>query len=336
MFPLPPVSKSQYTSQESVPKLRFFRGNSEENILGSSPRGEGVTRSRSHDLRKVLLTASISSSCPDLLEDGATVGAKLKKQSRIESCDLLPSRLGGATQRSRALGIGLQRNSSQPSTEGSSRAQSPSISKLYQESSGNSTPVSSRRAAANSSSKDSPLAEEKCFTQNSTTVKAEVNIPKAGNKSECQVAQNHCVNGHIKLHRTSATSSDGNSICSSALTKSDQTDVTSVSILKLTKENLTESIKHSSEKRRRDKNHMRTDPKKDNKSFLKNLFGFKKKAFSYGKEGNSGSDRAPDGIPDTMTRAQFERCLKWLEGVERAKSNRCLEVTASPPPVWSE
>ena len=342
MFPLPAAPQPKFTTRDTMPKLTFSRGNSEENIL-SSPRGDAVTRSKSQDLRKTLLTAAISSSCPDLLEDGPVVGATLKKQSRIESCDLLTSRLGGATQRSRALGIGLQRKSS---AEGSSRAQSPSLSKICQESSGNSTPVSSRRAGANSSSKDSPLLEEKYFTPNSTAKlvsKIHNSINNAGNKTESH-RQNCTVNGHVKLHRTSvpnvaivASNSDDNSRESSAVARSEQSDVTNVSVLKLTKENLTENIKQASEKRRRDKAQLKPDAvKKENKSFLKNLFGFRKKPFRYGKECNNTPDVTLATIPDTMTRAQYERCCKWLEGVERPKNNRCLEVTAAPPPIWSE
>ena len=340
MFPLPAAPEPKLTARDSMPKLKISRGNSEENILSSPPGGDTVTRSKSQDLRKALLTAAVSSSCPDLLEDGPTVGAKLKKQSRIESCDLLTSRLGGATQSSRAFGIGLQRKSS---TEGSSRAHSPSLSKICQESSGNSTPVISRRTSANSSSKDSPLLDGKCFTPNSTAKlvsKIHNSIINAGYKTESH-GQNCTVNGHVKLHRTSVQNApsnlDVNSMGSSAVARSDKSDVTNVSILKLTKENVTENIKHTSEKRHMDRTQMKLDaPKEENKSFLKNLFGFRKKPFRYGKECNNTPDGTPGTIPDTMTRAQYERCCKWLEDVERAKNNRCLEVTAAPPPIWSE
>ena len=79
MFPLPAAPEPKLTARDSMPKLKISRGNSEENILSSPPGGDTVTRSKSQDLRKALLTAAVSLSCPDLLEDGPTVGAKLKK-----------------------------------------------------------------------------------------------------------------------------------------------------------------------------------------------------------------------------------------------------------------
>ena len=340
MFPLPPVPKSRYMSHELVSNGRnFMKRSSEENIV-DSPRNKSkvgiIRRSKSQDLRKVLLTASLSSSCPNLLEDEQSPRAKtLRKQSRTESCDLL-SRLGGATQKSRALGIGLQRNSPRPSTEGSSRA-SPSPSKMCQEISNNSTPVSSRRAAANSSSKESPLTEGHGSFQSGSKVDTLNRTHE--DKSESQ--EQRCVmNGHVKLHRTNVrtntSTSDGNSRCSSAITKSDKSDVSNANVLKLTKENLTESIKVVPDKNDRYRTRLKTDPKKENKSFLKNLFGFKKRGFVCSRECANTPDDATDGIPQTMTRAQYERCCQWLEEVERAKNNRCIEVSASPPPIWTE
>ena len=334
MFPLPQVPKPRSVTQESSTSNITKKGSSGENILGTPHK---ITRSRSQDLRKVLLTASLSSSCPDLLEDKQNLGARLtRRQSRTESCDLLTSRLGGATQRLRALGIGLQRNSPRASTEGSSRA-SPSLSKMNQVSTGNSTPVSSRRAAANSSSKDSPMTEEHGSYHSNSKVDAMTRA--LGDRRESNGS--HCeMNGHVKLQRTNArtntSASDGNSRCSSAIMKSDKSEVSNVNVLKLTKENLTETIKVVSDKNNKEGMRIKIDSKKEKNSFLKNLFGFKKRAFICNRECNSTPDGVKDDIPDTMTRAQYERCCQWLEEVETAKNNRCIEVSACPPPIWSE
>ena len=329
---LPPLPTARRMSEESVSGPSYFRkGRSEENILGS-PRNRSnsgfMTRSKSDDLRKTLLTATLSSSCPDFIDkDERNVGAKLSNQSKTESCDLLPSRLGGATQRSRALGIGLQRNSSRSPTVGCSRV-GPSLNKTYQTSSENSTPVSSRRAAANNSSRDSPLTEGKGSVQ--SVSQAAVRPDTQGDNNDSQ-DQNIVLNGHTKLYRINVNNSDGNSLCSSAIRKSDKTTVISVSALKLSQENLTKNMKVVLDNSK-EKKHVQSDVKKENKSFLKNLFRFKKKPSFWKRECNEMSE----DVPETMTKAQYERCCQWLEEVERAKNNRCIEVSASPPPIWTE
>ncbi len=355
---LPPLPTSRTSSKSSLKELQSreastvsktllnrnrLQGSSEENLQKVGRRPSSGLSSRSglkdcQDLRRNVLTASLSSSCPDLLDDDQSVQAKvLLSMFHSDSRDSSPSR---------ALGIGLQKRTGSSPMLSRRTKSSNRLSQASPPNSDNATACMSTNQSNHSSHHTDGKVAESPHSTPQAVKKPILTRTKANASAVFRVAQK---NGHHPVYRTDQKT--GNIfVCMvpDALPTELENTPPPPNVLKLTKENVEQRLGTYSPRQSPvvtpHTTPVKLETKKQSKSLFKNLFGLRSKKNDNKNNTEQISETKPEvitvnnhiEIPEFMSKATFDRCCAWLEEVEKAKNTRCPEVSADPPAIWAD